>query len=219
MLNSKINVLVVDDEILFRDGLISLLNKFDIHVSDVADDGQQALKILKSSSANIVLLDLEMPLLNGSKTLDNIQQRFPGTKVIILSSYHDEMLIKDHFNRGAKAFLSKKENIETVVSAIYSVHLGNIYKNNIPELLKTKVVKDKHYYKLIFSPREREIITLLCAAKTCKDIGNELCISERTVEAHLTVIYKKVGVKNRNEFLIFALKEGLQYLGKPKGSH
>ncbi|MGZ3932963.1 MAG: LuxR C-terminal-related transcriptional regulator, partial [Bacteroidia bacterium] len=158
---------------------------------------------------------LEMPVLNGSKTLDSIRLKFPKTKVVIISSYYDEELIKDHFNRGAMAYVSKKAGIDTVVAAIRKVHKGSVYKENIPELLKTKAVRDRHYYKILFTKREQEIIRLVCIAKNLKSVASELCISDKTVEAHLTEIYKKVNVKNKSEFLVYALKEGLDYLGNP----
>jgi DNA-binding NarL/FixJ family response regulator len=216
MINPFINILVVDDEHLFRQGLIALLSPHGIKTIGTADNGEQALKILKSIKPDVILLDLEMPVLNGSKTLDNIYQRYPHAKVIIVSSYHDEQLIKDNFNRGARAYVSKNEHIESLITAIRSVYKIGVYKENVPYLLKTKVVRDKHYYKLIFSPKEQEIIYCICEGKSVKQIGHELYISEKTVETHLTYIYKKSQVKNRAEFLLYAIKEGLQFLGRPK---
>jgi two-component system, NarL family, response regulator DegU len=212
---SKVNLLLVDDEALFRAGLISLLKQYNVVSITEAENGEQALTKLKLKKSDVVLLDLEMPVLNGSKTLDNIIQRFPSVGVVIISSYHDEQLIKDHFNRGAKAYVSKKENIEYVVAAILIVAAGGVYTENIPGLLKVKCFKDRHYYKLMFTTREQEIIPLACTSISLKEIGAELFISERTVETHLTAIYKKLGVENRQEFIRMATKEGLHYLGKP----
>ncbi len=210
-----INILIVDDEFLFSQGITSLLGNHNINTIATASEGNSALRLLKNIKPDVILLDLEMPVLNGSKTLDNIGIRYPKNKVIIVSSYHDEQIVKDHFNRGAKAYVSKREKLETLVSAIRTVHAGNIFNDNIPSLIEAKVVRDHHYYKLIFSSREQEIIVLLCEGLTRKEMANRLYLSEKTIETHLTEIYKKVKVKNRHEFLILAINEGLQFLGKP----
>lgn len=211
----RINILIADDEKLFRDGLKSMLAEHQIFVTATADDGEQALVQLSRSKHDVVLLDLEMPVLNGSQALDRICKRFPGTRVVIVSSYYDKQLIRDHFNRGARAYVSKREDVNTVVAAIRNVYAGKVYMENIPELLKTKAVRDRHYYKMLFTKREQEIIRLLCVAKDMKSVAAELFISEKTVEAHLTGIYKKVKVKNKSEFLVYALREGLEFLGQP----
>ncbi len=210
---SKINLMIVDDELLFREGLVYLLKKYGIETTSVADNGEQALERLKKYSPDLVLLDLEMPILNGSITLDKMLMQYPNIKVIIITSYHDEELIKDHFNRGAFGFVSKKEEIKTVVSAIKSVHKGIVYEKNIPDLIKMKCEKNGHYYQLIYSEREKEIINHLCKAVSVKDISKKLSIAGSTIETQLTAIYKKANVKNRAEFLALAFDKGLQYLG------
>ncbi|MDP3555733.1 MAG: response regulator transcription factor [Bacteroidota bacterium] len=213
MTTSKINILIVEDEQLFRKGLTYMLQKYNINTIGLADNGEQALEFLKECSPDIVLLDLEMPVLNGSKTLNKIMKSFPKTKVIIISSYHDDELIKDNFNRGAMAYVSKKEDIKIVVAAIKAVHKGKIFEDNIPELLKTKCFKDGHYYKLLYSEREKEIIHYICKGFSVKEISNKLLVSCSAIETNLTIIYKKANVKNRQEFLSFALNNGLQFFG------
>lgn len=213
MTTSKINILIVDDEQLFRLGLAYMLQKYNITTGNFADNGEQALEILEQHNPDVVLLDLEMPILNGSKTLNKIMKLFPKTKVIIISSYYDDDLIKDNFNRGAMAYISKKEDIKVVAAAIKVVHKGKVFEDNIPELLKTKCFKDGHYYKLLYSEREKEIIHYLCKGYSVKEISNKLLITNSAVESNLTIIYKKANVKNRQEFLSFALNNGLQFLG------
>jgi DNA-binding NarL/FixJ family response regulator len=211
----EINILIIDDEALFRTGLISQLREFNINIKSQAENGWLGLEKIKTTKPDIVLLDLKMPELNGSKTLDNITRRFSQVKVIIISSYHNEQLIKDHFNRGAKAYISKRENIETVATAIRAVYAGIKYIDNIPSLLKIDVKKDKHYFKLFFTIRELEIIARLILNKTLKEMAFELFIPERTIEKYVTLVYKKTNVKNRAAFMKYAISEGLQYLGDP----
>lgn len=213
MTTSKINILIVDDEHLFRQGLAYMLKKYNINTGNFADNGEHALEIIEQYNPDVILLDLEMPILNGSKTLNKIMKLFPKTKIIIISSYHDDNLIKDNFNRGAMAYISKKEDIKVVAAAIKAVHKGKVFEDNIPELLKTKCFKDGHYYKLIYTSRELDIIFLICNNYSLKEISEKLNVALRTIEVNLTVIYKKVNVKNRSEFLTFATSAGLQFIG------
>lgn len=214
-----INIIIVDDQPILVSGMRMLLGKFGITTIATASNGQEALIAIKKKKPHMVLLDLEMPILNGSKTLDNISQRFPDIKVIIVSAYHDEELIKDCINRGASAFISKKgENENDLFAAIKGVYQFGFYRENLPKLFANPAIKDRHYFKLIFTAREQEIIVLVCEGKSTSVIASELCISEKAVEGHLTEIYKKVKVANKYQFLIYARKVGLQFLSKPRTS-
>ena len=209
-----INILIVDDEKLFRSGVIAMLKQKGITVGGEAENGEEVLPLIKSRKPDLVLLDLEMPKLNGSKTLNKIRKNYPEQKVIILSKYHDEELIKDMFNRGAKGFISKKScEIDILVEAIKRVHDYGIYRDNVPVLLANPIQKDGHYYKLILSSRETEILYWLYQGKPYKNIGEQLFISVNTVDNHVKSIFKKVNVKNREDLVMLAHKYGLNYLG------
>ncbi len=210
----EINIIVVDDQKLFREGISSLMKDFNINVVAEAENGLQLLKLLKTITPDAVLLDLEMDGLDGNETFDRVQEEFPGTKIIIVTMYDDEVLIKDFFNRGACAFLTKDSSGEEMDKAIRSVKSTGQYKGNLPALeLKRIRSAKKYYYELIYTRREREIICLLCKSKTTTEIALELNISEKTIETNLTEIYKKTKVKSRPEFIKHAFKEGLNYLG------
>lgn len=197
-----------------RAGIASFLKNTEIKIIAEAENGEELLKILKVKKPEIILLDLEMPKLNGSKTLNRLRKEYPNLKVIILSKYHDEELIKDVFNRGACAFVSKANSgVDVLVSAIRRVAEYGTYKDNIPCLLKSPAVKDGHYYRLILSPREIGIMGLLYQSKSYEEIGKELFISRNTVENHAKSIYKKIKAKNRSEFGIVATRLGLNYIG------
>lgn len=212
-----INVIIVDDQSMFVSGMRLLLGKFGISTTATASNGQEALVVIRKKKPHVLLLDLEMPVLNGSKTLDNITQRFPDIKVIIVSAYHDEELIKDCLNRGARAFISKKEcNENDLIAAVRGVYQFGFYRENLPKLFSNPAVKDRHYFKLIFTAREQEIIVPVCEGRSTNSIAAELCISEKAVEGHLTEIFKKVKVENKYQFLVYARDHGLQFLGKPR---
>jgi len=146
--------------------------------------------------------------------MDNIRQRFPDLKVTIISSYHDEELIKDYMNRGARAFVSKREGVDVAIQAIQHVYATGFYRANLERLYKNPAPKDRHYFQMLFKQREKEIIVLLCEAKTNPEIAAELCISEKTVQGHFTKMFKKAKVENRNQLLKYALDAGLQFLHK-----
>lgn len=212
----KIDILIVDDEPIIRHGLTALLKPYQIITIGTAENGDEAIKKLETMKPDVVLLDLEMPILNGSKALNSIRNRHPNLKVIIVSSYHDEELIKDVLNRGARAFISKKEGHETIAEAIRIVKNIGGYNSNLPELIRNPAKKDRHYYRLVFTKKELEIISLFTQGNTIKAIATELGCSEKTVEGHLTVIYKKVKVKNKGEFLKYAIEAGLQFISSPR---
>lgn len=209
-----INILVVDDEKLFRSGIISLLKAKGATVVGEAENGEEALPLIKSKKPHLVLLDLEMPKLNGSKALNKINKIYPDQKVIILSKYHDEELIKDTFNRGAKGFVSKKNcELEILIEAIKRVHTYGIFKDNVPALLAKPAEKDGHYYRLILTRREVEILHWLSQGKCFNEIGEQLFIATSTVGNHVKSMLKKMNVKNREDLVMLAFKHGLNYLG------
>ena len=209
-----INILVVDDEKLFRSGVVSMLHKRGANIVGEAGNGEEMLPMIKSKKPDVILLDLEMPKLNGSKALNKIRRNHPDQRVIILSKYHDEELIKDTFNRGANAFISKKIcGIEVVLDAIQRVHEFGVYKDNVPCLYSNPAIKDGHYYRLIFSAREVEILYWICQSMSYKQIGAQLFISANTVENHAKSLFKKTSLKGREELVTLAFRHGLNYLG------
>lgn len=209
-----ISIIIVDDEKMIRAGFAAILKSTEIKIIGEAENGEELFSLLKLRKPDLILLDLEMPQLNGSKTLNKLRKDFPTQKVIIVSKYHDEELIKDIFNRGANGFVSKAScGVDTLINAIRRVHEYGIYKDNIPCLLKSPAFKDGHYYRLILSPREIGIMGLLYQSKSYEEIGKELFISVNTVENHAKSIYKKIKAKNRAEFGIVATRLGLNYIG------
>lgn len=194
-----------------------LFNEHGICTTDIARNGKEALLLLRNKNKlpHVLLLDLEMPVMDGNKTMKYLSHRFPYLKVIIVSSYHDDEIIKEYLNRGARAFVSKREGPAIVIEAIRNVYSFGFYRNNIEQLCQNPAPKDRHYYKFLFSVREREIICLIAEGKTNLQIAAELCISEKTVQGHLTKMFKKVKVQNRSEFVIYVREAGLHFLSKP----
>jgi len=209
----NISVMIVDDEVLFCEGTKLMLQSHNISTLAIAKNGEEALKELAKIKPDIVLLDLEMPILNGNKTLQNIIIKYPAQKVIIISSYHDKELLNYYMNNGAMAYISKNESFEILVMAIKSVANGKSYTENIPALEKNEAIKNRHYYRSIFTAQERKIISLLANGKTTREIANEILISEKSVREHLRIMCKKAKVKNRHELTVLIVKQGLEFIG------
>lgn len=207
-------IVIVDDQKAFRDALSSILKIYNINVIACAENGNQLFEILNTRRPDVILLDIEMPEMDGSETLNQLRDRFPCLKTIVVSQYDEMILIQDFLNRGACAYLSKNTDVNIIAKAIHSVKKLGFYRENLIPLEEKKASYNKRtYYKIIYSKREREIIHLICKGKQVSDIAALLNLAEKTVEANMTEIYKKAKVKNRSEFLIYAIQEGLNYLG------
>lgn len=114
----QINIIVVDSESLFRQGIISLLKNTEIRVIAETENGEELISLLKTQKPDIILIGLVMSKLNGSKTFSQVRKNYPGIKVVIISRYQYIELIKDMFNRGVNAYLSKNSSIELIKEVI-----------------------------------------------------------------------------------------------------
>lgn len=218
-MQQAIEVIVVDDHKLYREGLASLLKEVNVVANEKACDGKDFLDRLRAKQfkANIVLLDVEMPNVSGGEVLDIIVKEFPNMKAIITTQYSEWEIIKDFFNRGAYAYVPKGTDLEILKDAIIKVNSGAVYKENLAEFLKNvKQYAKSKQYKSLYTLLERIIIVRICEGKSVSEIATEMHIVNNAVTTHLTNIYRKAGVKNRQEFLIYAINEGLQYFGTKK---
>ncbi len=180
--------------------MIPLLESYQISTIAEADNGFDLLSILKSGvSPDVILLDLQMPEMDGGKTLDLLKNDFLDAKVIILTQYEELELKKNLISRGAVAYINKATDIEIVARCIKEVSLG---------VQKELRLKTKGYY----TKREIEIIDKICRGKSNKEIANDLNIVTKTVEAHKNSIYRKSQKESTFSFLEFAFRHGLNYL-------
>lgn len=222
--NGIINLAVVDDHHLFRAGLVSLLKDYEhLHVVLQASGGRDLFRQLKNISESgkarhslpdVILLDIQMPEMNGIETTMQLQRDYPGIKIIILTMHNEEGFIFDLMNKGASGFLAKDKTVDMVVDAIYSVMETGIYFNE--QILQAIVRGSQNKLKTPeltkgtdLSEREIEIIRLVCEQKTNKEIAEVLEVSQRTIEAHRTAIAGKTGVKNTAGLVLFAIRHKL----------
>jgi len=212
---SLIKVLITDDHQIIIDGLKSLLaDKEQIKVIAEASNGKEALDILKLLQVDVVLMDIDMPVLNGIEATKEIKAEYPETKVIILSMYKESGLIKTLIQIGADGYLLKNSDKDELIEAITRVASGQQYfSSDVTMSLLDKISKkssqfqpDKRVSEL--TQREIEILKLITEGFSNKEIGDKLFISHRTVDSHRTNLMKKVGVNNIAGLIRFAIKTG-----------
>ncbi|MDP3558332.1 MAG: response regulator transcription factor [Bacteroidota bacterium] len=206
-MSQQVNILFAEDHKLFRELLISELKQYNIITIGEAGDGFQLLDLLKSKEPDLILLDIEMPNMNGSETFDKIRKQYPDLKIILLTSYSDDVLINYFYSRGASAYLNKNTDVKIVAETIHLV-----YKNEYVPILKKTEEKNGRGQKPNFSRRESEILQLIIDGKSNKEIAEKLNITIKTVEAHKKNLFKKTKTQSSVGFVSYILKKGLNYL-------
>jgi two-component system response regulator NreC len=211
---SKIKILLVDDHQIIIDGLKSLLkNSEEIIVAGEANNGRDALRLLELADIDVMLIDIDMPVMNGIDTLKEIRRRGKEVKVIILSMHQEAGMIKSLMNLGANGYLLKSSSQEEVIDAIQKVATGKSYFS--AEVTYSLLNKDQNMYRdsspqiELLTDRESEIVQLIAEGFSNKEIGNKLFISHRTVDTHRTNIMKKLNVSNIAGLISYAIKNGI----------
>jgi len=206
---SKIKVLLVDDHQIIIDGLKSLLkNSDEIIVAAEANNGREALRILGILSIDVVLMDIDMPIMNGIDTLKEIGKRGSKVKVIILSMHNEAGMIKSLIEIGAKGYLLKSCTQDELIAAIRKVASRQSYFSTEVTLSLLNPAQNSQQTELL-TDRETEIIKLIAEGFSNKEIGNQLFISHRTVDTHRTNLMKKLDVSNIAGLISYAIKNGI----------
>jgi DNA-binding NarL/FixJ family response regulator len=208
----KKTIAVVDDEYLFRRGIISLLGEYkQVEVLFEADNGKDLLDKLKVRKPEVILLDVEMPVMDGVEATEKIRERYPDIKIIILTSSRSTELMYTLMEKGANAFLTKNTETKVITKAINEViEKGFYFDYEISKALANGIIqKGKQktppsYNKL--SNREMEVIRLICQQFTNREIADKLCLSPRTIDTYRESILEKTGCKNAVGVAIYAVK-------------
>ncbi len=211
----NIRVILADDHTVFRQGLKSLLSlEEDIKVVSEAANGKEAIDYAKQMHPDIIIMDINMPILNGLEATKKIKEELPKTKIIILTSQGDDKSIFNLIEAGAEGYLLKDVAAENLVSAIRDVQQGkSILHPEVTQKLLTRFVKkddpSKSKPQDLLTDREVEVLKALAKGYTNQQIAEELYISQRTVQNHLHNIYNKLGINGRTEAVIYAIQEGI----------
>lgn len=209
---SKINILLTDDHQIIIDGLKSLLkNSEEINVSAQANTGREALRILGILSIDVVLMDIDMPVMNGIEALKEIRKHYGDVKVIILSMHKEAGMIKSLIELGANGYLLKSCPQDELIGAITKVATGQSYFSTdvTLALLNPAGTSNPDKKNELLTDRETEILKLIVAGFSNKEIGDQLFISHRTVDTHRTNLMKKLDVNNIAGLISYAIKNGI----------
>jgi len=215
-MSKRIKLVIVDDHEVVRKSFISLLKEDpNILIVGEAENGKHLLELLKQGcEPDIILLDLEMPVMSGDKVLPILMQRFEGIGVIILSQHYSESLVSEFLSKGVRGYLAKNCKVEDLFDAIYDVkNDGHYFNKKTAAAMLTGLKKEKAlftvYDKASMSDREIEILKLLCDGKTNKEMGKSVSLTPRTIDFHRQNIYKKTKCKTTAELVKYAIKNGI----------
>lgn len=206
----KIKVLLVDNHPLVIEGLKSVLETYDhIAIVGTAHLARQGLELAVDVRPAVVLMDINMPLLNGIDAIDLFRRHVPEARILMLSMHDSREYISASVLSGAAGYVLKDVPTEEIVAAIETVAAGGTYfSSGVPEvLLQRRESGDAPLVPL--TSREREILTLLAAGKSNRDIASQLSISASTVETHRKSIKKKLGIATTAGLTRFAIERGL----------
>ncbi len=206
-----IRLLLVDDQSLVRQGLKAMLSlEPDLDIVGLADNGEAAIAQVEALQPHVVLMDVRMPVMNGSTATRIICERFPNTKVLVLSTYDDDHDVAQAIRAGAKGYLLKDMPSEELVYAIRCIHRG--YTQLAPGLLERIVNQQKmppnpsESVPMLaeLTPRELDVTRLVALGATNQEIAQQLFIAESTVKSHINSIFNRLNLKNRSQLAIYA---------------
>jgi DNA-binding NarL/FixJ family response regulator len=218
-MRGKIRIGLVEDHEMVRQGLTALINDEPSLkvVFDVAN-GAELLEIVKIKKADVVLLDIEMPLVDGKTALKKLSSHFPDLSVVMLTAHTSIDDVVDCIALGAKGFLPKHCDFDKIVDAVYSVYEKGFYFDDfVTKSLVKEIVANRDkladQFRQPLKPQEIEIIKLICEGCTNKEIGQRLFLSTRTIEGYRLKIAEKTTTSNIVELVLYAIRNGI--ISKP----
>ncbi len=209
---SRIRVLLVDDHTMFRQGLKEMLaTGGDIEIVGEASNGREALALAERIKPDVMILDVEMPVMGASEVMDRLLGVSPTPRVVILTMHDNPRLVREFLGRGASGYLSKSASIEGLLTAVRTAAQSPLDPRHenvvlaVPREVLERVENDAEGEP---SARELEILLLAARGLSNRQIATTLTISEATVKRHLANLYAKMGVGSRSEATSKALSEG-----------
>lgn len=210
-----IRIVVADDHPVVRDGLVAILStQPDFAVVGEAADGAQAAQIVVDLQADVLLLDLAMPGLDGVETLERLREQGSTVRAIVFTAFDTDERILGAVRAGVQGYLLKGTPRDEIFRAIRVVHAGGSLLEPIIASKLLRQVSHKEPQGPALTPRELEVLHLLVRGKQNKEIAHDLTISERTVKFHVTALLQKLGAGNRTEVVTIAAQRGLVQLAK-----
>lgn len=207
---NRIRVLIVDDHAMVRSGLRNFIYGFDwMEPVGEAVNGAEAVEFCAQNEVDVVLMDMIMPVMDGSEATRRIVALGKPVKIIILTSFHEQDMVEQALQSGATSYLLKNVTADELAAAIRSANSG--LATLAPEATEVLIDSTRHRMDARYNltDREREVLTLLVAGASNREISEELSLSVATVKFHLTNIFSKLGARNRVEAVTIALEYDL----------
>lgn len=204
----KIRVVIVDDHPLVLDGLVSRLERSQqVEVIGLANNGVEAIEAVEKLMPDVVLMDINMPVMNGVEAAEVFKENFPSIKLLVLSMHDDRNYVMNMARAGAKGYVLKTASADEMLMAVKSVHMGGIYYS--PSVAEILLSKDQQSSNDTLSLREQGVLKLLAQGMSNKEMARELDISIRTVETHRRNIKLKLEISTTPALVRYAIDEGL----------
>lgn len=211
-------IMLVDDHNIVKEGLRYLIEKDKkFNIVATSSDGMEAIEIAQRFNPHVIVMDIDMPRMNGLDALKLLKDNGVKSKVIIFTAHKNKEYILEATKLGAKGYLFKTCSSEDILKAIYEVSIGRTYiepsvanvltQNIHSEITNNSVDLNKI---MLLSRREYEVLSLISTGYNNKDIGKYLFISEKTVKNHISKIFKKIEVNDRVQATIFAIESGIR---------
>lgn len=201
----RIRVLIADDHVTVREGLSAMIDRQeDMAVVGQATNGEEVVALWRTAGADVILLDLRMPLLDGVQAIEQIRREDASARIIILTTFDTDADVTRAVKAGARGYLLKDAPLEDLLASIRKVHAG---ETSIPPALVAKLAQNLSGEAL--TQRELEVLSLIASGDRNKPIADALHITEATVKSHLSSIFNKLDVISRTEAVSIARRRGL----------
>lgn len=215
-MKKKLNVYIADDHTLFRKAMVNLLQTFE-RIGSVkdAENGKDLLNLVRAELPDVVIVDLQMPIMDGVEACEKIVAVYPDIKIIVLTMHDSEKYILHMMEMGVHAFLLKNTEPDELEKAIHAVVDKDFYHNDLVASVLRKNMRDRKggerpvFKSNMLTDREEEILLLICQELTIREIGHKLSISENTARNHRVNIMEKLGVKNTVGLVKYAYETGI----------
>lgn len=216
-LNEKISILIADDHALVREGLKQIIElEKELEVIGLASNGDEAIKMSIQNSPDVILMDINMPILNGIEALRRLKDIGIKSRIIMLTIHDDREYLYETIKIGASGYVLKDADSDSLIKAIKDVNNGKTYIQPsisallVEEVNKRDIDEDKKDLVDSLTKREYEVLTLIAEGLNNKEIASRLFISEKTVKNHVSNIFKKINVTDRVQAAIFTFKNNIK---------
>lgn len=205
-----VRILLVDDHVLVRQGLKSLLEREGFLVVGEASDGQEGLRLAESERPDIVVMDISMPTINGLSAAREIQQKFPKTKTILLTQHDEKQYVTEAMEAGVKGYVLKNQAGSDLLQAIKQVSRGQVYLSpGVAQAVVESYQSNTGKSGTRLTLRERQVLQLIAEGKSTRDIAAVLGISVKTAESHRTRLMQKLDIHETASLVRYAVRNGI----------